>query len=131
MRLGTMHPDDAIHYVAPVAFKAADKFFKFVSWIIIIVALRYAATVSGNQFLYGLQIVAGFVFVISLLLQAFYLFMRDPETLGMPPQLRTASRIVQVILGLAVMFFCASPYLIPDQIIDSLFQVQVAAKSKP
>lgn len=123
--------DDLVRILGPLAFKAADKFFKFVSWAIIIVGLRYTAHLTGEPSIGWLAEIAMTVFSTALVLQVIYLAVRDPETLGVPESLHTASRVTQVILGAGLTLVVASPFFFIDQIIDGLSQAQNVLKPKP
>lgn len=123
--------DDLVRILGPLTFRAADKFFKFVSWAIIIVGLRYAVHLTSDRSIIWLAEIAMTVFGTALVLQVIFLAVRDPGTLGVPESLHTASRVAQVILGASLMLVVASPFLYIDQIIDGLSQAQISLKSKP
>ncbi|MCG5244747.1 hypothetical protein [Methylorubrum extorquens] len=123
--------DDLVRILGLLAFRAADKFFKFVSWAIIIVGLRYAAHLTSDRSIVWLAEIAMTVFGTALVLQVIFLAVRVPGTLGVPESLHTASRVAQVILGASLMVVVASPFLYIDQIIERLSQAQISLESKP
>jgi hypothetical protein len=116
--------------IAPTAFKAADKFFKFASWLIIIVAIRYAESMTNEPALRALDWISTFTWGIALILQAVYLVVRDPYNLGVPPEYSNISRAVQFIAGTIVAFTLVSPVLCVDQIVGGLAKVHVVARTK-
>lgn len=92
---------DADYYkiLGPLAFRAAEKFFKFTSWAIIVSVIRYAERATGSSALFWLDVVAVFAFSWALLFQALYLLVRDPKDWNIPPHLTILSRIIQAILA--------------------------------
>jgi hypothetical protein len=109
-----------IKIMAPIVFRAADKLFKFVSWAIIISIIGYAKRVTGSETLSWLFIIASIAFGVALILQAYYLMVRDPSDWGISGRFHRVSRIVQVVFGLALLSVCLSPYTIIDKIIEDL-----------
>src|SRR5258708_1619825 len=65
-----------------LSFKSADTLFKFVSWFLIIAALRYAKQVSGEVWLSVIIIPLNVAFVVAALCLVLYLVVRDPQKLG-------------------------------------------------
>ena len=116
--------DDAIRILAPLAFKAADKFFKFVTWAFALAALQFATKVTGNVPLKWVFYLATDVYVTALLLQAFYPGMRHPSTLNVPERWYGVSQVLQIIVGFALTFALASPALYLDQLFDALAQAR-------
>lgn len=111
---------DYFKILGPLAFRAAEKFFKFTSWAVIISVIRYAKVLTGSNVLSWLDGFATVAFSFALLMQAFYLFVRDPDDWKIPPHLHVASRILQFIFGSFLIFVCTTPFLFLDRIIDDL-----------
>lgn len=119
-----INPDDGIRIIAPLAFKAADKFFKFVTWAFALAALHFAVSVTGSTPLRWTTYLATSVYSTTLLLQAFYIGMRDPSTLNIPESWYGVSRATQVVVALALLFALTSPALYLDQMFDALAQAR-------
>ena len=119
-----MSTDDFVRFLAPLVFRAADKFFKFISWAIIVVALRYADAATGSAALHVLNWIATLIFGSALLLQAFYLFLRDPDTLGVPAEWHRLSRVIQIVAGFGLAVLLASPAFFLDQALNALAQAR-------
>ncbi|WP_342162142.1 hypothetical protein [Methylobacterium sp. SD21] len=117
-------PDNAIRILAPLAFKAADKFFKFVTWAFAIAALQFAVKATGSTPLKWVSSLATQIYVTALLLQAFYVAMRHPSTLGMPESWHGVSQIVQIIAGFTLVLALSSPAFYLDQMFDALAQAR-------
>jgi hypothetical protein len=106
--------------VGPLFFRAADKFFKFVSWLIIIGLLKLAYDVTKVPALYVFIWISICVFTASLMTQAFYLLTREPSTLGIPASMSRVSTFFQIIIAFALLMAISSPHLYLDQIIDAI-----------
>lgn len=106
--------------IGPLAFRAAEKFFKFVSWAIILSVVWYAADVTQSRSLRWVQNIGTVVFGFAVYMQAIYLMVRDPSDWKIPNKYHTASKVFQVILGLFLMFVCFTPILVLDAIIADL-----------
>lgn len=110
--------------LAPLAYRATDKLFKFISWAGIVAILKYANSITDNT---GVSIIFGLAntaFVLALMSQAFYLGVRKPKTLGIPDEWAAVSKAVQIFICFAMFLFISSPYLFLDQIIDSFINVK-------
>lgn len=116
--------DDAIRILAPLAFKAADKFFKFVTWAFAIAALQFAVKATGSTPLKWISSLATQVYVTALLLQAFYVAMRHPSTLGLPESWHGVSHVIQIIVGFTFALALSSPAFYLDQMFDALAQAR-------
>lgn len=115
-----MNDADYFKVLGPLAFRAAEKLFKFTSWAIIISVIRYAKAVTGSNALSWLDGFATIAFSFALLMQALYLFVRDPNDWKIPPHLHLFSRIVQFIFASFLMVVCSTPFLLLDKIIADL-----------
>lgn len=115
-----MSADELLRFAAPLAYRVADKFFKFTSWAIIVVGLRYANSVSNSRALSWLAWIATDLFSTALILQALYIAVRDPEGLGVPPAARTASRVIQFVVAVTIGMFLTSPALYLDELLEAL-----------
>ncbi len=123
-----MPPQHPIEYLAPLAFKAADKFFKFVSWAALIALLRYAQAITNSPALKFIGGVAITLYGASLLMQVFYLAVRSPHSLGIPDNLAPYSKLVQFIISVVFACLIASPYFFLDEALEALQQVQLKPK---
>jgi hypothetical protein len=117
-------PDALARFAAPLVFRIAEKFFKFLSWAIVLVAIQYGHAVTGNAYLGHLHSLAMTIWSTALGLQAFYLAVRDPETLNVPAKWHGASRVVQMIGAVAMLMVSASPFMILDHTIEALAQAR-------
>ncbi|MEN0116989.1 MAG: hypothetical protein AAGD15_09715 [Agrobacterium cavarae] len=106
--------------IGPLAFRAADKFFKFVSWAIILSVLGYAFDVTKSTPLRWVQFLGTMSFAGALFMQAIYMFVRDPSDWKIPPEYHAASRTVQFVLGCFLLFVCSAPFVFLDTIIADL-----------
>lgn len=125
-----MSPDELVRILAPLAFRIADKLFKFISWLIIIVAIRYATTVTNEPILRAVDWIATLAFGFALVLQALNIALRDPSTLGLPLQLYGFARPIQFLAGVLLLLAISSPALLLDQIADGLAKAQIIARAK-
>jgi hypothetical protein len=119
-----LDPDALARFAAPLVFRIADKFFKFLSWAIVLVAIQYGHAATGNPYLGHLHSLAMVIFSTALGLQAFYLAVRDPESLGVPPNWHGPSRVVQIVGAVAMLMVIASPPMILDHTIEALAQAK-------
>lgn len=106
--------------IGPLSFRAADKFFKFVSWAIIISVIWYAADSTQSKPLRWVQNIGTIVFTFALLMQAVFMLVRDPADWKIPPEYHTASKVVQFCFSCFLMFVCSAPFLFLDTIIADL-----------
>jgi hypothetical protein len=106
--------------IAPLAFRIAEKFFKFASWAFIIVLIHIARSKTNSLSLHVLEYIATFAFTIPLLLYAIWIPMRDPSNFGIPKEWYMCSRLVQIIIGFALVLIIGSPYFFLDQIMNAL-----------
>lgn len=113
-----------IKVFAPLLFRIADKFFKYVSWAIILSLLSHAQRVTESSALWWLHVIAILIFGSSLLFQTNYIVVRDPSDWNVPEHLRGACRVVQVIGGLTLLFLVSSPFFVLDGIIGDLANVR-------
>lgn len=114
-----------IKVIAPLVFRAADKFFKFISWSIIITVLDYSQRVTESIALWYVHLISIMMFGLTIFLQANYLMFRDPADWNIPPELVKASRVVQVVLGLVLVILTASPILVLDAVVGSLAEARL------
>jgi hypothetical protein len=115
-----MMPGDMVNILAPIIFRAAEKFFKFVSWALLITVIKFANERTGSTSLWYLYSLATTVFAVAIFSQAYYLVTRDPADWKIPPHLRTLSYVLQFIAGTLIIFILASPNLILDDMVANL-----------
>ncbi len=106
--------------MGPLVFRAAEKFFKFLSWAIILSVIWYAADTTQSRPLRWVQNIGTVIFGLAVFMQTIYLFVRDPNDWKIPDKYHSASMVVQIILGLFLMFVCFTPILVLDTIIADL-----------
>ncbi|MBY5639521.1 hypothetical protein HFO39_33050 [Rhizobium leguminosarum] len=111
--------------LTPLAFRAADKFFKFVSWAVGVTVIRLAQRTTGSTELHYLELVATAALVVPLLIRSIYLASRSPSTLNIPEHYHTVSRILQVLASGVILIIISSPYLIMDGILDGLLNARL------
>lgn len=106
--------------LGPLSFRAAEKFFKFTSWAIIISVVRYAKDATGSSVLAWLDAIATIAFTAALLMQAFFMFVREPKDWNIPPKWWTATRIAQIVIGILLLLVCTLPLFFLDTVIADL-----------
>lgn len=65
-----MGDDEYLKIFGPLSFKAAEKFFKFTSWAIIISVISYAKEMTGSTVLEWMYVVSIIVFTLALMIQS-------------------------------------------------------------
>lgn len=116
---------EMLRVITPLMFGFADKTFKFVSWLIIIAAVQFAAGVTDSAGLGLLSIFLSIVYSLTLFLVAMELpFKGVPKSPYVPTILRWAVSVGLIILGFGLLMLMILPgpngYPFVDQILVDL-----------
>ena len=120
---------ELLKVVAPLAYGFGDKTFKFVSWLIVIAAIRYAQASTGSTILWWLSAFLVTVYVGTLFLVLSEMSMRGfPDTPYVPGFLRwfIAGTLFCLGFGMAISIMIPTPsgLHIVDQILAELQGLQ-------
>jgi len=114
-------PPDAVKVTQwwSLAYKAGDVVFKLASWLLVVVAMRTAAEVSGSGGLRALAIVLGNFYALILMVLGVFLFGGIYNRSAIPAGY-TAFLVLGRLAGLALLVFLVSPLFWLDELVAAL-----------
>ena len=90
-------------------FRIAEVFFKFVTWLLVLVALQAGYEVTKSASLFWLSSLANTVYGIALGTQMLAVAARNPATYSVPGKWQGLASVVAIIVATCVFMLCATP----------------------